>query len=113
MAHGWQKVFIYGHAGVTGMLGSMKFPLPGVLAILLMAVEFLGGTALVLGLLTPWAAALNGFDMMVAALAVHLKHGFFSPGGLEYPMTLLAACIALVMLGPGAASLDGLLARRE
>ncbi len=113
LAHGVQKVFTFGHAGVTGMLGSMGFPLPGVLSVVLMAVEFLGGAALVLGFLTRWAAGLNAFDMVVAILFVHLKNGFFNPGGFEFPLTLLAACIVLVLHGPGAASVDGALAKRE
>jgi len=113
LAHGVQKVFVFGHGGVTGMLGSMRIPLPSIMAVVLMAVEFLGGAALVLGLLTRWAAALNGFDMIVAILAVHIKGGFFNPKGVEFPLTLLAACIALAMLGPGAASVDGALAKRE
>jgi len=113
LAHGAQKVFTFGHHGVTGMLGSMGIPLPSVISVVLMAVEFLGGAALVLGLLTRWAAALNGFDMVVAILAVHLKNGFFNPMGFEYPLTLLAACIALTVIGPGAGSVDGALAKRE
>ncbi len=96
------------------MLGSLHFPLPSVFAVVLMAVEGLGGAALVLGLLTRWAAALNGVDMLVAILLVHLKNGFFSmTGGFEFPLTLLAACIALGVAGPGAASVDGALAKRE
>jgi len=113
LAHGAQKVFVLGHGGVTGMLASIRIPLPSVMAVVLMAVEFLGGAALVLGLLTRWAAALIGFDMIVAILAVHLKGGFFSPKGVEFPLTLLAACIALVLVGPGAASVDGALVKRE
>jgi len=113
LAHAPQKVFVFGHGGVTGMLASIRIPLPSVMAVVLMAVEFLGGAALVLGLLTRWAAALIGFDMIVAILAVHLKGGFFSPKGVEFPLTLLAACIALVMVGPGAASVDGALVKRE
>jgi len=49
LAHGAQKVFTFGHHGVTGMLGSMGIPLPSVMSVVLMAVEFLGGAALVLG----------------------------------------------------------------
>jgi len=113
LAHGWQKLFGFGFHGVAGMFGGMGIPLPAVSAVVVTLVEFLGGAALIIGLLTRWAAALNGFDMVVAILVVHLKNGFLKPGGFEHPLVMLAACIALVMLGPGAASVDGALAKRK
>jgi putative oxidoreductase len=113
LAHGWQKLFEFGFHGVAGFFAGAGIPLPFVSAVVVTLVEFLGGIALVLGLLTRWAAALNGFDMVVAVLVVHIKKGFITPGGFEHPLTLLAACVALVMLGPGAASVDGALAKRE
>jgi len=113
LAHGWQKLFGFGFHGVAGMFGGMGIPLPAVSAVVVTLVEFLGGAALIIGLLTRWAAALNGFDMVVAILVVHLKNGFLKPGGFEHPLVMLAACIALVMLGPGSVSVDGALAKRE
>jgi putative oxidoreductase len=44
-------------------------------------------------------------DMIVAILTFHAKHGFFSPMGIELPLTLLAASICLVLAGGGAFSL--------
>ena len=113
LAHGWQKLFALGFHGVAGFFGGAGIPLPFVSAVIVTLVEFAGGIALMLGLLTRWAAALNGFDMIVAILVVHLKNGFMKPGGYEHPLTLLAACVALVMVGPGAASVDGALTKRE
>jgi len=113
LAHGWQKLFGMGFHGVAGFFGAIGIPLPAVAAVIVTLVEFLGGIALIIGLLTRWAAALNGFDMVVAILVVHLKNGFLKPGGFEHPLIMLAACIALVMLGPGTASVDGALAKRE
>jgi putative oxidoreductase len=113
LAHGVQKLFGLGFHGAAGMFGAMGIPLPAVSAVVVTLVELLGGAALVLGLFTRWAAGLNGFDMLVAILLVHLKNGFLKPGGFEHPLTLLAACIALAVSGPGAVSVDGALAKRE
>lgn len=112
MAHGIQKFFMFGLHGVAGAFASMGVPVPAVTSVLVAVVELLGGAALIFGFLTRWAAALNGFDMIVAILLVHLKNGFFNPGGVEFPLTLLAACIVLAIHGPGAASVDGALAKR-
>jgi putative oxidoreductase len=112
LVHGGQKLFVFGVHGVAGMLGNLGFPLPMVWAVVVSIVEFFGGLALVLGFFVRWAAPLIAIDMLVAILAVHLKGGFFNPKGVEYPMTLLAACIALMLAGAGAASVDGALAKR-
>ena len=114
LAHGWQKLFGFGFHGVAGFFAGAGIPLPFVSGVIVTLVEFIGGAALVLGLLTRWAAALNAFDMLVAVLVVHMKNGFFDQNhGVEFPLTLLAACIALTMLGPGSLSVDGALSKRE
>ena len=112
LAHGWQKLFGMGFHGVAGFFGGAGIPLPFVSAVIVTLVEFLGGIALIIGLFTRWAAALNGFDMIVAILLVHLKNGFFNPMGIEFPLILLVACLVIAVHGPGAASVDGALAKR-
>jgi putative oxidoreductase len=62
---------------------------------------------LLFGLTTPWTALLLTVDMAVAILAVHFKDGFFMPKGYEFPLTLVAATLALLLAGPVAASVDG------
>jgi len=112
-AHGWQKVFGMGIHNVAEYLGHFGIPLPLVSAGIVMAVEFLGGALLILGVATRLAAGLNAIDMLVAILTVHLKNGFFAQSmGVELPLTLLAACICLMMAGPGAASAEWLFARK-
>jgi|SRR5450432_3821222 putative oxidoreductase len=111
--HGWQKVFGMGIHNVAGFFGHAGIPLPLVSAGIVMAVEFLGGALLILGVATRLAAGLNAIDMLVAILAVHLKNGFFNQTfGVEFPLTLLAACVCLMMAGPGAASVEWLFARK-
>ena len=43
--------------------------------------------------------------MLVAVLGVHWP-GFFAPKGIEYPMSLLAISLALLISGGGKASID-------
>ena len=103
--HGYQKLFTLGIHGVAGMLGQMGIPLAGFFAVVVTLVEFVGGILLILGVFTRIAAAFIACDMIVAILAVHLKNGFFNPRGFEFPLTLLASAICLMLAGGGALSL--------
>jgi putative oxidoreductase len=52
--------------------------------------------------------------MAGAILLVHLPAGFFNPNGIEFPLALLGASLALALMGPGRLSLDHtLVARRQ
>ena len=113
LVHGGQKLFVFGIGGMAGFLGQFGFPAPMLAGILLTATEFLGGLALFLGLFTRWAAIPLAFIMLVATLVVHLKAGFFLPDGFEFALTLLAANVALALLGSGEASVDRMLGRRR
>jgi putative oxidoreductase len=105
--HGAQKLFDLGLAGTAGFLGSLGVPLPTIAAAGLIAVEGLGGVALLLGAWTRVVAALLAAEMLVAILTVHLRGGFFVPDGVEFVLTLLGGCLALVGLGAGPFSVDG------
>lgn len=108
--HGAQKLFVYGFAGVTGAFTQMGVPFPGVTGPFIALLEFFGGIALAIGLLTRLIALGFVFDMLVAILLVQLKRGF---SGYELEFTLLASSVALVLTGAGRFSVDALLAGRN
>lgn len=113
VAHGAQKLFVYGLGGVAGSFEAMGVPFPGVTGPLVALVEFLGGLAIVAGLLTRLAAVGVATVMLGAMLLVHLPAGFFLPNGVEFTLMLFTAAVTLAVTGPGAWSLDALVAGRE
>lgn len=111
LAHGHQKLFKFGFHGVEGMFTHMGVPVPAVAAIVVTLVEFLGGLALILGAGTRVAAILLACDMVGAIIFVHAKNGFFSPG-IEFPLTLIAANVCLMLAGAGSLSVDGMFGKK-
>ncbi len=110
-AHGLDKFFgsmrIPGVAGWFETIG-MK---PGRLhAVLAASMEIIAGLLFAAGLVTTFAAA--GFVglMVVAALLVHAKGGFFiTSGGWEYTFVLALVPVTTAMIGPGKWSVDELI----
>ena len=109
--HGAQKALgMFGGMGIptsVSMLGAHA-GVPAVLAYLVIAVEFLGPIALVLGILTRLAALGIAIDMLVAAVLVHARNGFFmnfsgrqAGEGIEYFILMVGIGLALVIAGPG------------
>lgn len=112
LMHGYQKLFQMGIPGVSGFFTQSGAPLPQLTAPLVSVLEFGGGLALILGLLTPVVAALLAADMLGAILLLHLPNGFYAAdGGYEYVLTLFGASLALALTGPGAYALDAVLGR--
>lgn len=114
IAHGAGKVFgNFGGPGlqafISGPSATTPFPFmkPAWLWLGAAAVsELLGGVLLLLGLLTRVGAFLIFCTMLTAVVGYHWKGGFFAPGGIEYPLTLLTICVTLLITGGGAASID-------
>lgn len=111
LAHGYNH--IWGPRGIAGTarwfdaLGMRPGPFHAWTA---SVAELVAGGLLVIGLMTPVAAATVVGVMTVAWVTNHRANGFFifRPGeGYEYVMTLTASGILLAGLGAGSFSLDG------
>jgi putative oxidoreductase len=105
-AHVWRGGKIKGTAGWFGSIG-MRPPL--VQAWLASITEMASGLLLIVGFLTPFAAAGVLGVMVVAFVTAHKDNGFFiyNPGqGWEYVAVIAATAIALGTLGAGEWSLD-------
>lgn len=106
LMHGAQKLFVFGLSGTADIMGKLGLPLPFVCATVVIAVELLGGLAILLGVFTRIAGALLAFEMVIAILVARLHGGFFAPYGYEFELTLLGACLTFALNGPGRMSLE-------
>ena len=114
VAHGLLKVFVFTLPGTVAFFASQGFP--GWTAYVVVAMEVIGGAALILGFRTRLVAAAL-LPVLLGAVFVHLSNGWLftaQGGGWEYPMFLAAATVVQILLGDGAyavgrrpASVDG------
>jgi putative oxidoreductase len=113
--HGAQKVLgWFGGPGITKTLqafAGMGFPAWSV--VVLMGVEFLGSALLIFGFLTRlWAIGI-GVSITICMFMNHVQNGFFmnwlgqqKGEGFEYHILVIGICIALLVKGGGAISVD-------
>jgi putative oxidoreductase len=110
MAHGWNHAFGGGKLPGTARWFESIGIRPGKVHALAATVTELGaGAFLLVGFLTPVAAAGVVATMTVALVANHLRNGFFifRPGeGYEYVLMLIVVGLALGATGGGRWSLD-------
>lgn len=109
--HGAQKALgLFNGPGIAGTVAGLSghFGLPVALVYLIIALEFLGPVALVLGVLTRLTALGLAIDMACAAALVHLPNGFFlnftgkqAGEGIEFFIPLVGIGLALAIAGPG------------
>ncbi|UXL39934.1 MULTISPECIES: DoxX family protein [Pseudomonas] len=110
-AHGSQKLF--GWFGGGGLAGTAQWMesiglAPGTLmAAMAGGTEFLGGLALIVGLLARPAALGLSFTLLVAIFSVHIHNGLFmANNGYEFALALLGGTVAVLFEGAGKLSLD-------
>jgi len=93
---------------ITGMVGGMGFPLPGVFAWLLVLTEFVGALLIAVGLLTRPASLALGVAM---AVAFFVKHGPDPFADKELAFVYLVISVVFMLTGAGKLSIDSLIHR--
>lgn len=112
IAHGAQKVLgSFGGPGFNAFIANntpFGFMRPAWLWMAAAALsELIGGILIALGFLTRVGAFLIACVMVTAIAGVHWTGGFFAANrGYEYPLSLLAMSLALLIAGGGQASVD-------
>src|SRR5438309_7392769 len=117
--HGYSKVF--GAGGAASFAADLpSYHIPAFLGYIAAYAEFFGAILLIAGLVTRLDAFLLACTMAVAVAVVQLPDAMngAQPGankffeamkGIEMPLSLFAACTALVLIGGGRISLDAVL----
>lgn len=118
---------IYGWRHVVGLEGytnafanNFGIPLPEIMAPLAAYAELIGGIAVLLGVLTRYAGAVLAIVMVVSTLTVKLPGGLANgndflglTGFWDLDLSLFVMGLALLLVGPGAYSLERGLFGRE
>jgi putative oxidoreductase len=103
LAHVALKIFVFTVPGTVGFFQSLG--MPAVIAYGVIALELLGGVALIIGFYAPYVALPLAAEMIATIVMVHGANGWLftnKGGGWEYPAFWAAALIVLFLLGDGA-----------
>jgi len=121
-AHGYLGLAVAGPAAAVSEITRIGFPevFAPALAWYMLLVHLVGGALLLVGLWTRAVALLQLPVVLSAVFLVHWQQGFFMKvvqiqagpvvqiraGGIEYPLLILVATVAVALLGPGPFALD-------
>jgi putative oxidoreductase len=115
--NGYPKLFPSGPGGFVGLLQNLGVPAPVFFAYVVSLLEFVGGIAMILGVLVRYVGALMVIEMLVTTSRVKMPRGvsfIFAKGtGWELDFLLLIIALALVLLGAGAISIDAAVMSRR
>ena len=102
LAHVALKLFVFTVPGTVGFFQSLG--LPAVIAYGVMALELLGGVALIIGFFASYVALPLAVEMLATIVTVHGANGWLftnQGGGWEYPAFWAVGLIVLFLLGDG------------
>src|SRR3984957_14670238 len=106
LAHVALKIFVFTIPGFVGYFASLG--LPPILAYGVIALELLGGIALILGIYASWIAVPLALEMLGSIFLVHGANGWLftnKGGGWEYPAFWAVSLAILYLLGDGTMAL--------
>ncbi len=103
IVHGYPKLF-KDFSGAVQFFGAVGITSSKFLVFIVGAVEFFGGILLLAGAFVQLASVLLALDVLSAIWKAGFKKGF--TGGYEFELALFAMLVSLLVLGPGAFSLD-------
>jgi putative oxidoreductase len=113
--HGCQKAFGWfggaGFARFTQIFDSIGYKPGAVWLSIVILVELVGGLCLVFGLFTRVASLLVGLFMVNAIWTLWAKGFFWTAGGWEYSLLILAVSLVFMVRGSGSYSLDSKMSR--
>ena len=126
LAHGLAK-WTKGPVAFAAILHSAGVPAPQLMAWATIAVEILGGIAILLGAFISLVSIPAIVLLIGAIVTVHLPNGFssiklvsfsngraqFGPPGYECDLLYIACILTLVLMGPSPWSIDALLRRSK
>lgn len=116
LPHGLQKLLgWFGGRGLeanTALFAKLGYAPAWLWANIVVATEVVGAILLIVGLFTRPAALAVGIFALNAAIFTHARGGFFwSNGGSEYSLLLLACSIYILIRGAGPVSVDRAMGR--
>jgi putative oxidoreductase len=117
LPHGWSKIAGEGGAAAFAADMAANYGIPTFLGYLAAWSELVGAALLIVGLLTRLDALLLAGTMFVAAFIVQLPEALYEVPAdaiksfvmlraIELPLAMFAACMAVLLIGPGRVSLD-------
>jgi putative oxidoreductase len=102
ISHGWIKLMA-GEGAIAAQMAKQGFLLPGLVAVLIMTIETVGGFCVAIGLLTRFWAAAMAIELAVIAFDVQWHNGY---GRVEGLLLWGVFAFAIALRGGGRCSVD-------